>query len=453
MPKTHYESADFLAYLERSADDPGNAPLQAHLGQCDTCAQLFAQLSQLREALYDPETWEPDPATEAESAPSDRCLHEFQAFMHLMDEEDARAETVVPTLIAGSPDWWRARLDDDGRVLTGGVIRKLLEEFTATVYRDPSRALAIAQLATTIAERLAPTTYKHSVVLDLRGQAWKDQANALRLLGRYHDALAALDQAETYFSDMTAGHFALLTARYVRATVWCALERYPDALEIARECAEQFGEYGDRKRVAQARLLEGVIHHQMGAPSRALPCYLAAVAPLQEEHDLATLAGVFSNLGECYGALGDADTAGTYYLQAIQLHKELTMKSEETRVRFSLGRTLIATGKPDDGVRLLRQAKADFEILEMAIEAGVVALVIAETLLALGQPHDVPEMCHNLVARFEAAGLHSNALAALAFLQDAATAGRATPTLVRSVREFLEALPRQPDLAFAPPPA
>ena len=150
--------------------------------------------------------------------------------------------------------------------------------------------------------------------------------------------------------------------------------------------------------------------------------------------------------------MGDLDAAGSCHLQAVKLFEELGLETEKARLRFGLGRMLVAGGKFRDGIAMLRAARSEFEKLEMTGEAGVVALQMVEALLASGVPGEVPAICRSLVEAFTAAGMPSNALTALAYLREAAVQERATPAVVAHVRAFIERLPSEPEALFAPPP-
>jgi len=451
MSDRHYDVGEMLEYLDYAPEAPGRHDLESHLGACIPCRRLFKQVSKVRGALNDPETWEPEEASGASFEPSPEKTQEFFNLMHQINEEDARAERHLPKLLAGSSSEWHARIDTSAEYRTLGIARALLAEFSSAVYREPLRALELASLATAVGNRLTESIYRHDAILDLRGDAYKDRANALRLLGRYDEALVALTDAERCFRQVLVCDFGLAAVEYVRATVFCALERYPEALEKTRWAAGIFLSFGDDTRAVHCHLLEAVILYHTGLTAMARDLFLELIEEVKQDSNLGTLAGLFNNLANCYRDLSEPDAAGSYYLQAIHLYQEMGMETEKTRLRFALGRMLVTTGRFVEGLAMLRNARQDFEAVGMVIEAGVVALHMAEAMLATGEPEEVPAICHALVDQFTSAGMPSNALTALAYLREAVATGRATPVVVRHVRQYLEVLPQRPELAFVAP--
>ncbi|MFN2240572.1 MAG: hypothetical protein ABR524_14395, partial [Thermoanaerobaculia bacterium] len=56
-------------------------------------------------------------------------------------------------------------------------------------------ALEVTHAAEALARRVDWTTYPTVVTAEHRGNIFKERANALRLLGRFHDALGAVGKA------------------------------------------------------------------------------------------------------------------------------------------------------------------------------------------------------------------------------------------------------------------
>jgi hypothetical protein len=107
-------------------------------------------------------------------------------------------------------------------------------------------------------------------------------------------------------------------------------------------------------------------------------------------------------------------------------------------------------GRVAEGLPVLRQAWREFDELEMYGSSALVALEVAEALLVMGQPNEVPAICRMLLDHFTERGRTSRAVTALAFLREAIAAGKATPSLVQQVRDFIKDLPRNPTRAFKP---
>jgi hypothetical protein len=86
----------------------------------------------------------------------------------------------------------------------------------------------------------------------------------------------------------------------------------------------------------------------------------------------------------------------------------------------------------------------------MASDVAMVSLDIAESLLVLNREAEIDQVCRNSVAYFAKVGMAATepALRALAYLRQAATAGRLTRDAVKEVRAFLLAPTSEPKLLF-----
>ena len=98
--------------------------------------------------------------------------------------------------------------------------------------------------------------------------------------------------------------------------------------------------------------------------------------------------------------------------------------------------------------------RTEFDRLHMSAESMLVSLELAELLLVEDRVASAEALCRELCSRIDSAGLSgtSRALTALGYLQEALSLRKATPDLVRHVRNYVERLPEQPNLLFAPPP-
>jgi hypothetical protein len=73
-------------------------------------------------------------------------------------------------------------------------------------------------------------------------------------------------------------------------------------------------------------------------------------------------------------------------------------------------------------------------------------------LHAMNRTREIPKLLAGVVQTFIDAGKLSGALAALAYLKEASTAGAVTPAVFSYVRQFIARADWQPELHFAPPP-
>jgi hypothetical protein len=122
------------------------------------------------------------------------------------------------------------------------------------------------------------------------------------------------------------------------------------------------------------------------------------------------------------------------------------------RTRWSLGATLVAAGQFHEALPVLRLTWKEFDEMAMETDAALVGLEVAEVLLIVEQPDEVPAICRTLLDRFTSNNMTSRAITALSFLREAVALGKATPSLVRHVHDFLRDIPEHPSSRPIPPP-
>ncbi|HEX7151855.1 MAG TPA: tetratricopeptide repeat protein [Thermoanaerobaculia bacterium] len=430
----HYDEDTLYEYLDDPAGFAGRPTLEAHLAECDPCRRALEELRAFEAALSDDELWElADAARRHSDEPSP-----MTAFASQLTAEDAEAEAMLAPIL-GSPAAFRnADVAAAPLMRTSGVVRKLCATSRGLRERQPMHALTLADAAIAISDQLPRDRYPAILVDELRGNAWLERANVLRYLGRYPEALDALDIAQARFEETPVAAFSVALVDFVRAGVFFKSEKLDDAMRLARQSARTFRQFGEEERYVHAKLIQGgVLFHQQQF-AEALELFLSLMAVARRLGDAATLARLYSNVANCHLELRELSAASEAFSQALSLYEALGLETERVRTRWSLGRLLLRTGNVNDGIARLRQTKTEFEQLGVSTDAALVTLDLIEALLARGDVRDARALCNGLVKSFSDVGMTSNALTALAFLNDAVVQGSATPELVRHVRTFFE---------------
>ncbi|MGH9459317.1 MAG: hypothetical protein ACRD2J_16905 [Thermoanaerobaculia bacterium] len=426
--------------------------VEKHLETCASCMELYGEIQELALTLADAEVWggdEPAMNVRMEAEPGlDRLVTESLR----LTEEEFRAAAILEDLRARPVEQWHVMLRQFDGVCTVGLVRELLGEGRRRAHIAPREFEQIATLAIEAADALDPSAYLAGVVERARGQAWKDRANALRLCGEIQDALWSLDEAERHYRQQPIPDFDLATVDYVRATVLHETDRLSEALSIVQTVAETFLEYGDDTRYRHAGLVEANLLRNLGSSREAREKFMALLKPTQQAGDLSTLAMLFLNIAHCSVDILDADTASIYFLQALNMSIEMGISDVAIASRWGLGRLLVSKGDYEQGIARLRSAARELEQIGADGDFAIIHLDILEALVALGRYDDVPAISRLLIDRFAKAGVQRYAMAALAYLREAAETRAVTPELVRHVRTYVERLPKQPELLFLPPP-
>lgn len=429
-------------------DQGRRAEIEGHLASCAECQErhdFFAILDEdLDTALREPDTWEPmSPTATYES------LMEHGA---RVAEEDRDAEILLKDFLANPMQTAWTTLARTRRYRTGGVVRKLNAAAHAIHKSRPRIALTFADAAISVAEVLPDDTYPGRSVYQLRGAAWKERAKAQLLLGQFPEAHYSLDCAKRAYEETPNNGPGLALVALLRAGVFYAQLQQDEAMAFAERAERGFANAGDEKRRMEAAFLRASIMFESGDPNRALPIFHRII-----EHGENTKSPDWTALGSyaaanCEVDRGNLGEASVLFLRALRIFRERGPERERLLTEYGLARVVFHGGKLDEAIRRLRHVAAAFESRRMVSHAAYVGLDIAEGLLALGRPAEIVDLAQHLFSAFTKAGMLTGALAALAYLKEAAATQRLTKDDVAAVRTFLQRVERQPALQFVPPP-
>jgi len=355
--------------------------------------------------------------------------------------EDRDAAELLGSLTNTPGAWWRTAVMKSPTGRTAGTVRQLLERMRTELRKSPPRALELTTLAVDIANEISLTEYPSDFVISTRADAWRDHAYVLQFLGRFPEAVAALDEAERLLRETALPEYGIGRIKLVRANILTWTDRRPEAIALADEAAKIFLDFGDRVKYATARMTQAVTLHEHGSIREALEIWES----IKNEESLEELTRILIiyNMGLAHRELGNTAKAVEHITLATAEYELLGMPVETTRARWALATTLVSAGKFTPAVGLFDRAWKDFEALDMEADAALVALELAETLLVIGEAGRVPQICRTLLDRFTRAGMTSRAITALSYLREVVAIGKAQPPVIRQVREFLRDLPSQ----------
>jgi tetratricopeptide (TPR) repeat protein len=445
MIERHYDDEALISLIETN-----RAAADAHIPSCEPCSEKIESFRMIADALCDREAWD----REVRSVPVPATIANLRAFADRMTDEDTRAETILQALLAGSREEWMPRLQQHPEWRTAGVVRKLIEKAYSAVVAMPPDAVEITSIAANIAEHLNPADHPSDTVARLRGAAWRDKAYALFYVGRFAEAESALFASERHFSSCVISEYDLARLGIVKALVLRPFERFAEATDVAVASARTFERHGDLNKTVSARLAEVPLLVSRNLYAQAEELLLDLERKVSSSSDADTHARVLANLGQIHKKQGKVESAIQFYDGAAALFDDLGAPTETVRIRWNVAVMLAEAGKVADACLRLRNLTGEMQHLGLTNDAAVAGLDVAEFLLAQNRYEEVDEICRSTMRSFELAGLSytARALTALALIREAATHRRADRTLVKDVREYIQKLPRQPNLLFAQAP-
>jgi tetratricopeptide (TPR) repeat protein len=444
----HYDELALQEYLDDPESFDQRDALETHVASCDSCGALLDELRAFEATLAADSVWRDADGREDDPPP------ELRALADLLVREDAEAAQALEALTSSPASFRRANVTAMPSMRTAGVVRMLCAESRALRERQPMHALVLADAAIALADQLPPRRYPAPLIDELRGSGWLERANVLRYLGRHAEALDATDIAARAFGRSPVSAYSVALVDYVRAVIYVETERLEEAMRLVRKSARVFKQFGEDERYLHAKIVEGSVLFDQSRYREAHELFLSLMRPAKALGDAATLARLYVNVANCELRQNNLQSADVYFARALSLWEALGLETERVRTRWNIGSLRIAMGDIPEGLARLREAKRELEQLGLRSDAAVVALDLAEALLVAGDAagvREAAELCATTAESFASVGMTGHALTALAFLREAFESGRATPGLVRHVRQFLESRPDSTGIAFVPP--
>jgi len=435
-----------MMYAEEPRSVPDPPALEAHLDRCRECSATVDDYRLIMVAQQQPEMWRA-----ADQAIDPGRLEAFGDFGRRLRDEDEEARRILEPFLGTLYKFSAANITEKKRYATGGVVRLLCVAARDQVDRQPLFAIALAEAATAIAEGLPDEQYPAKAVFEYRGTAWKEYSTACRVLGRFDQAWEALDRAEAAYRRLVVSRPQLAAVSMARASILYKREHYETALPYARSAAADFAQFHDRQRYFDAKQVEATILRLMGDPMGAAAAYEAMLMQAEATRDAEMNGRAAQNLGVVYLESGNIDRAASYFSTALQIFERLELHARAARTRWSIGVVALASGRFEEAVHRLTAARAELFLFGMKSDAQLAALHLAEALVVLGRWKPVNSLCTELVVFFRASDMITGALTAASFLKEAAATRSLTRDQIGVVRQYLEALERQPALAFVPP--
>lgn len=440
----HISEHDLVLFAFDPAGAPRRGEIETHIAACASCRTTVDFMRVTDADLTDKDVWE---QTEG-SATMDSLL----GMAAQIAAEDAEADALLEKLLAAPAVTAWTKIQNIKRYRTGGVVRRLNAHAFSIFESEPLDALTFADAAISVAEALSDDLYPGHAVNELRGTAWIQRANALRLLGRFDAALDALTHAERAYRRLTSWALGLATVAFVRATVLNEQQHPDEAATMAAQAERTFAHLGDDERRMRALFLQAYITFEQHHLVEATTLFEQVLAHGEAINDAAWIARACQALGNCFLDRQNIGEASIHFHRSLALFAELGITSERVRTEWGIARMLLAVGKHADAVRRLRHVTAAFEDVGMVTDAALAGLDVADGLLVLERTHEIIEFAAHLFRVFTDAGMLTGALTAIAYIKEAAAAGTLTPTDLDAVRRFLRRAERQPDLLFLPPP-
>lgn len=346
----------------------------------------------------------------------------------------------IPDLLRDTPfaEWPQLAARDELR--NEAAVAALCQEAAWRAHRVPLESLAIADLATAIADSLGKA--------ELRAEAWKNRGLALRFLARYAEALPAFDRAEAILQPLDAVDHARAVVRFSRALTLLEIGRLEEAVVILTACRGVFEQHADLRNELLTGIAEGALFWRLSKYREAWETWTALLRVAGDLGDEQALMSLHNNLGFAGIEIGDFDAAQDHLRSAIGLAAKLGQPLLAARSQLAQGRLMVRRGDADGGLAHLHAVREQFLTQNLVEEAGMCGLEIVEAHLWRGALIEAEAFARQIVREFTAAQLNRRAITALRYLSEAIAARKASAATVEQVRDFILALRKDPESEF-----
>ncbi|MEA2327591.1 MAG: hypothetical protein QOE68_2550 [Thermoanaerobaculia bacterium] len=322
------------------------------------------------------------------------------------------------------------------------ALEQLSDEVRNRLERKPAEALAIADLAASIAETIPASAYPPLVIAQIRSTALRDRANTLRHMGRLDDAYDAIETAESRLNNFPAAVHDRAIIWLVKAMILAQMDDFDEAGHMISAASLIFADVNDSARFLQAGVVHGNLLARQKRYAEAENIFRDLLSVAVGSRDVETEARLHNNLGYCYVSLDDFTKANIHFSQSIAKFTDLGFATEVARTERGAGVVLVGRGQFELGCHRLRQARTAFAKLQMPEEAGLCALRIIEAMVERGETDEARDLAATVIDEFTAAMLDRRAIDAVLRLRRSLDADGATAEAVRTVHALVQSLAR-----------
>jgi tetratricopeptide (TPR) repeat protein len=335
------------------------------------------------------------------------------------------------------------RMGNDRRFAHPELIRQLVEGSRKVRFHDPAKVLHLAHLACLAAESCtASDCGSPERLADLRSGAWRQYANALRVLGQLREAEAAFARAQRLGQEGTGDPRlrARLLAQMTSLRIFQG--RFAEAIQLSDEAGRIYREIGETGSYASTMVQKAIACIYAGEPDEAVRTLHRAIPMIAPEEDPHLLLAACHNLVRCYIELEQPEQALSLYYEVRDLYREFHDSLNLLRAEWQEGQLLRDLGHLQASESALIRARDGFCQHQLMLEAALVSLHLAAVYVRLGDAEKLEETVATTVPIFRAVGADHGALASLLQFRQGAEHGRQAFELIRVLTTQIEQLGR-----------
>jgi len=430
---------DFAA--ARSTDDERHF-VEAHISVCEPCRNELAEIERLHDAI---------------------AIRAVESDMPTERREEARrhgrnVHRIVGDILKEPPaSWPQAFAARTAELHTVDGVRALLDRCDDAYYNLPAtRYLELATFAVTIAElaSAAAPVPRRTVV----AEALKEMSTALRLRGRYADALAALNRADSLvrsrddYSTDEESLYAIAQLRFARAIILTEMERPHEAEADLLAAREHFRESNFDKYTATF-FQEAAMLQRRGDLTSAITLFEQLISDAITRGHSVALSDLYGGIARCFAQAGEHWTACEYISRAKAAASADGSLSQRRALQltWTLATSLCNAARYDEAYVAYEEARSGYYEIGYDSSAVKVEIDMALARRAADPSDDLYSYFVDVCSRAVTSGASVRAAHVLDELRELAARRRLSSTVLEYARSYLDDIASCPDLAFSPP--
>jgi len=442
----HFALEELLLSLSRE-----HLEVVDHFTRCATCRRRFQELMRHRTGPIARKLAQvlPWPPTPADYGPALENTEQFlEDREHVVVKERAEAPGLFVELTRSTPEHRGLLVQNSPRFQTWGVFELLVERCLEMSIRNPIYAEELGLLALRLSEYLDKTFYGEAVIEDLRARAWGYIGNACRVRSDLQGAEEALSSAFAHLNKGTRDPLERAVLLDLEGSLRRDQRRFEDASRILRRAISIFIQHEQRHRAGRSLLKLSTVYHYAGDPEAGIPLLSQAIELIDPEQEPRLLLCARHNLIDYLASAERYLEAQKQYRNARPLYRSFPDAWTQNRRKWVKGKISRGLGQAEHAESLFLAARQGFIEEGIPFDTALVSLDLALLYAQQRRTADLKRLAEEMVPIFSSLHIHREALAALAYLKQAAEAERATLDLVTRVASYLRKAQHDPELRF-----
>jgi tetratricopeptide (TPR) repeat protein len=327
-------------------------------------------------------------------------------------------------------------------------LESLIQRSLETSIQDPGRGEDLGQLALQVTHLLEAARQGSERLEDLRARAWAYVGNARRIKSDLQGSEEAFQQAQLHMERGTGDRLELAILLDLKASLKRSQRLFDECFRLLEKAIATFLELGDRHRAGRSLVNLSLVLNYSGAPEESISPLYRALDLIDPEQEPRLLLTARHNLILVLAETGRFFEAQRTYREARPLYRSFPDAWTQNRRKWVKGKIACGFGQLRRAELLFLSARDGFLAEGIPYDTALVSLEIALLYARQGRTAELTRLAAEMMPVFASRQIHREALAALAFLQQAVETERAGVEVVERVAAFLRRARSTPELQF-----